>query len=538
MDVDAAPAAAASPEAVAEAADKDWQRLAAGLNLKNVAMLPAALHIRGHLTTAVLQHKAHLRNFFCPLFSERLVYAKSKWRAVSKECAAKAAAARLGAHDALDAADGDGAEAAREIEEHAATLEEVAAVQAELDEDSDVACLLETDTVDQPHIAGLDPKEAAADLVAAVEADAAAAKRAAAQRFAQKSDVQALKMEALREQLELRGQDTEGKKNDLVERLWSFDDEAWRDKGEDDTTKVKLSLGRGTQLFYFIMLLWIGKEEDWPSGRSLRQRVVDMFMEVGGPVHTYWKEKHKSTDLPEWTERVAIGQACEKSSYILGLWRLIDTEIRVAVVPFERWMDGDVQSFCSNIGLMTLQIVAAGMPTISRFMVLQTQRMLYWAKHRPDVIRTLALNAKRCDDRHVENLNACQGRLAPQRHRPTMETYKHTSCLIKGSHALSKMLDAAALSGRQRGSSRASQNAEHVRLRGIYATATWVPSLDQTEEWIFNLFEAGARGDAALDANFPGSDRIEAAKAKLARVVKLLENWLENQRLTPVYVDE
>ena len=45
MDVDAAPAAAASPEAVAEAADKDWQRLAAGLNLKNVAMLPAALHI-------------------------------------------------------------------------------------------------------------------------------------------------------------------------------------------------------------------------------------------------------------------------------------------------------------------------------------------------------------------------------------------------------------------------------------------------------------------------------------------------------------
>ena len=70
------------------------------------------------------------------------------------------------------------------------------------------------------------------------------------------------------------------------------------------------------------------------------------------------------------------------------------------------------------------------------------------------------------------------------------------------------------------------------------ATAAWVTSLDQTEEWIFNLFEAGARGDAALDANFPGSDRIEAAKAKLARVVKLLENWLENQRLTPVYVDE
>ena len=158
MDVDAAPAAAASPEAIAEAADKDWQRLAAGLNLKNVAMLPAALHIRGHLTTAVLQPKAHLRNFFCPLFRGLLVYAKNKWSTVSNECAAKAAAARLGAHDALDAADGDGAEAAREIEEHAATLEEVAAVQAELDEDSDVACLLETDAVDQPHIAGLDPK--------------------------------------------------------------------------------------------------------------------------------------------------------------------------------------------------------------------------------------------------------------------------------------------------------------------------------------------------------------------------------------------
>ena len=136
MDVDAAPAAATGPEAVAEAADRDWQRLAAGLRLSNVAMLPAALHCRGHLTTSVLQPKAHLRNFFCPLFSERLVYAKSKWRSVSKQCAAKAAAARLGAHDALDAADGDGAEAARQIEDHAATLEEVAAVQAEIDEAS------------------------------------------------------------------------------------------------------------------------------------------------------------------------------------------------------------------------------------------------------------------------------------------------------------------------------------------------------------------------------------------------------------------
>ena len=49
------------------------------------------------------------------------------------------------------------------------------------------------------------------------------------------------------------------------------------------------------------------------------------------------------------------------------------------------------------------------------------------------------------------------------------------------------------------------------------------------------MFEKAARGDADMDASWPRVDRIEEAEAKLPRLRRLLESWLEKQRRTPIY---
>ena len=529
-----APAPAGSPEARADAADAHWQRIAALVCIKNVCMIPARFHTRSKCSLSVLQDELHLRNFFLELFTKKLVYAQKKWGAVSKDLDRKADAIRQRARDAVVSAGGDLAKAAPTIEKAEDELRAIGLTQVENEEAVDAGCLLEDDEVDQPAVAGLDPKEAAADLMGAIAADKA--ESAAAERFAQKSDVEALTVAELRDELALRDLDTEGLKAVLVERLWSFDDKEWRDEGSDHTTKVKLSVHRGNQLLYFLALLWDGAAERWPAGGTLRTRVVEMIMAQDGPVHRYWKDacRKKKLKLP-WNEEQAILAACAKSSFFHGLWKLLEWEIRVAVVPFERWVDGDIQMFCCRLPFMLLQVIAAGLPTISRFFLLQLDRCVYWAERRPDVLLTWALNARRLDDAHVETINALQGHLRAQRHRPTMEDYVRGSCLIDALHRLAKMLDDAVLSGRRRGTARASQKSENHHLRDIYATESWAESRTDISDWIFGLFEKAARGDAAMDASWPRVDRIEEAEAKLPRLRRLLESWLEKQRRTPSY---
>ena len=106
---------------------------------------------------------------------------------------------------------------------------------------------------------------------------------------------------------------------------------------------------------------------------------------------------------------------------------------------------------------------------------------------------------------------------------------------------LAQLLPADRASGSQytsrscRGTARASQKSENHRLRDIYATESWAESRTDISDWIFGLFEKAARGDAAMDASWPRVDRIEEAKAKLPRLRRLLESWLEKQRRTPIY---
>lgn len=260
-------------------------------------------------------------------------------------------------------------------------------------------------------------------------------------------------------------------------------------------------------------------------------------MKVGGPVHAFWVNEwlSRSGERPEWTEDEAIDAACEKSSFICGLWKLLDVEIPLTVVPFEHLADGDIFLFLNNLQFNLLQIVAAGMPKVSRVMLLQLDNIEHWRAARPDVLKTWMVNARRLDDEHVERTNAVQGRLRRERQRPTMEMYDRTSCLIAGAHGLTQELDAAALSGLARGSTRASQASEHQRLREIYSTQTWRDTRVGVEDWIFERFEKAAAGDAAMDRSWPVSDRIADAETMLPRHRQLTRTWCDKQRLTPRY---
>ena len=72
---------------------------------------------------------------------------------------------------------------------------------------------------------------------------------------------------------------------------------------------------------------------------------------------------------------------------------MIDAEIKVAVVPFERWMDGDIRSFCSNMGVMTLQIVAADPDTFEAGEIIQCPSCL---KNMKAPMRARALRCANC----------------------------------------------------------------------------------------------------------------------------------------------
>ena len=105
-------------------------------------------------------------------------------------------------------------------------------------------------------------------------------------------------------------------------------------------------------------------------------------------------------------DKEAVAFAADKSSFFSGFWRFFDTELRVAVVPVEKWVDGDARPFLNAFPFMVLQVLAAGKPQTKKFMLLQLERLLYYKLHHPDFLKTFCLNVGHMDEEDIELLNA------------------------------------------------------------------------------------------------------------------------------------
>ena len=59
-----------------------WQDELLALNLENVCIAWAKLHIQKHAAESMLQEKAFVRNVFAPLLTKVLPHARSTWSAL------------------------------------------------------------------------------------------------------------------------------------------------------------------------------------------------------------------------------------------------------------------------------------------------------------------------------------------------------------------------------------------------------------------------------------------------------------------------
>jgi hypothetical protein len=64
------------------AEEVDWKEVLRGLDIDRIITMMSQLHNRKHISESILQHRTFIKNFFVPLFSAVLPYAKQKWRSI------------------------------------------------------------------------------------------------------------------------------------------------------------------------------------------------------------------------------------------------------------------------------------------------------------------------------------------------------------------------------------------------------------------------------------------------------------------------
>ncbi|KAJ1450804.1 hypothetical protein M885DRAFT_621338 [Pelagophyceae sp. CCMP2097] len=365
--------------------------------------------------------------------------------------------------------------------------------------------------------------------------------------LAYKKDVQALPSDSLRAELGRRGLSQEGLKAALVERLWGAVRAAFPEASgmESGDPTVKMNLHRMKQVLFHLTFLWAGKGLKWKGGGELQRVVVDLFLH-DERLRGMW-EARCASDAAEAAEAARVTKAAHDALVAAGFdapmfdaalhaggpagWtELLDTEIRLAVVPFEVWVDGDLLPFLENFQYNVLQVMAAGKPQVQKYMLLQLERLLHYAKTCPDIIKTTALSCAALDEDCIGLLNALLGRFTNARGTMlNIKTFIHISGMMTGLHKLSKQLDALALSDQRGTGARATESTEHQRLREIYTTDSWKQTNDVASDWIKGLFRNALAGDADPDASWLEDERIEFGFRNQQRARTSLRSWLASK---------
>ena len=357
----------------------------------------------------------------------------------------------------------------------------------------------------------------------------------AIERFAAKRDVEELSIEELRSQLQAREQPTQGVKKTLVGRLWAICEVEESTHTMGDAT-VKMNLHRLKQLTLHLMLRWDGLALGWgDGGGEVRRKVVELVLKraelrdrfAASYVARAAAEGRAVAELPEWTEARAIGAAADQSSYFAGLWVFFESEVRLATVPYQDWVEGDALAFLKFFPAIVLQVCAAPKPQVRKFMLAQLDKFLHYREHHPDFFGFLSRNAKRIDEEDIELTNALLGRFFHARQVATVDTYIYISGLITGLHRLSKQLDSLALRTRR------AQASEHVRMRGLYATSAWEETNAAVDGFIIGRVEAAlGQDDAAkvLNDAWPREDRLRVAGSDMGKYNRQMQSWLATHR--------
>jgi len=158
-------------------------------------------------------------------------------------------------------------------------------------------------------------------------------------------------------------------------------------------------------------------------------------------------------------------------------------------------------------------VLASRKPEIKKVVLLQLERLLFYAKEHPDVIDLFALNAALIDEEKIELHNASLGRDVKPRQKYELSTYKKASCQIIALRTLEASLDKLTLR-------RSAAKSEDEKLRELYATTSWQKTNLKIDDWIFDRFFCAINGDADRDARWPrdpAGHQLEQARKNLPK---------------------
>jgi len=129
---------------------------------------------------------------------------------------------------------------------------------------------------------------------------------------------------------------------------------------------AKMNLHRMNQLFFFYLLRWDG--EAWGEG-NVRSEIVELSKmkwmierEKKKSERENESENESESDKDEPSEDKVLKWARKDSPLFLGLRRLLDVELRLAVGPFILWEQGDFRHFLNALPAMCAIIASSHKP--------------------------------------------------------------------------------------------------------------------------------------------------------------------------------
>ena len=129
------------------------------------------------------------------------------------------------------------------------------------------------------------------------------------------------------------------------------------------------------------------------------------------------------------TDAAAVDLAWREHPDFKYLWEFHNTDLFIWVDVFEEAETGNILPLLKFLPLVTVHIAFYGQYKIVRTLLPYLARLEYWREHRPDIIRTLALNSKVLNDIFVERANS-RIRRAMQTTAYDRDDIRAASCLV------------------------------------------------------------------------------------------------------------
>eukprot|EP00615_Pteridomonas_danica_P019322 CAMPEP_0114401742 /NCGR_PEP_ID=MMETSP0102-20121206/17461_1 /TAXON_ID=38822 ORGANISM="Pteridomonas danica, Strain PT" /NCGR_SAMPLE_ID=MMETSP0102 /ASSEMBLY_ACC=CAM_ASM_000212 /LENGTH=1480 /DNA_ID=CAMNT_0001564943 /DNA_START=66 /DNA_END=4505 /DNA_ORIENTATION=+ len=424
------------------------------IDLKNVILMFNELHIQKHLMDVVIQDNFHVLHLFSDTFINKFKFAPNKWKkifsAVLKEVNEDAAIPVAVSTPELGESGGGGGgekedEEDEDEEDTSDTLGED--IKGDVEEPGDPSplhwvncfyCSCWWKNYKQKACIGVAIPDIASDhfnykcdeciasgVIEPIIVQVEEGESGVVKEFTSRSHCTSHRMPFLQDQYVLRGWGTKAellslklKKPELVLIFIEKLNLPQRKKQAQKPAieNVKINTTRALSSFLMLLKVWLGDRRDGGEG-SARKFVIDQIKET-------------FPELIGFDDDVIVGKICDQSSYFYGLWKLLDIEIVVCILPFIQWTEGDFLPFLNLFPIMVQMVSYSGKSTAIKAFMLKMFVLQWYATKHPDILKTMGQNCTILVETMIEYHNSRMAYMVPSK-VPSLniDHYKKASCL-------------------------------------------------------------------------------------------------------------